>query len=285
MRRRALPRCCSTRGRATSACPATLIERLAFTCDLEARPAEEAAASIEADDIAAARRRVTSVQVPDEVVEALCATGLAFGVPSLRVATLALRAAKAAAALAGRDAVTKEDAELAAALVLAPRATRLPATEDAPDEAEPEPPAPNAPEPPQPADAADTPPPDEAAPGESETKPLSDSVAEATRAAIPADLLAALAGAAGGAPRAARLAARAARRARPPPAAGPPARAAARRAAADASPSSIRCARRRRGSRCAAAPPRHKPGQRSPAACWSAARISGSPATSSAPRR
>ena len=181
---------------------ATLIERLAFTCDLEARPAEEAAASIEADDIAAARRRVTSVQVPDEVVEALCATGLAFGVPSLRVATLALRAAKAAAALAGRDAVAKEDAELAAALVLAPRATRLPAAEDAPNEAEPEPPAPDAPEPPQPADAADTPP-DEATPGESETKPLPDSVAEATKAAIPADLLAALAGAAGGAPRAA----------------------------------------------------------------------------------
>ena len=142
--------------------PAALIERLAFTFELEARPGEEAAASLEVADIAAARRRVAWVLVPDEIVEALCATGIAFGVPSLRIATLAVRAAKAAAALAGRDTVAKEDAELAAALVLAPRATRLPPAEDAPEQAEPEPPAPDTPEPPQPADATDTPPPDEA---------------------------------------------------------------------------------------------------------------------------
>ncbi len=189
-------------GQGDERAPAALIERLAFTFNLEARTGEEAV-SLEAADIAAARRRVASVLVPDEIVEALCATGIAFGVPSLRIATLAVRAAKAAAALAGRDTVAKEDAELAAALVLAPRATRLPPTEDAPEEAEPEPPAPDTPEPPQPADATDTPPPDEATPGKSEPMPLSDSVAEATKAAIPADLLAALAVAAGGAPRAA----------------------------------------------------------------------------------
>ena len=137
--------------------------------------------------------------MPDDVIEALCATGLAFGVPSLRVATLAVRAAKAAAALAGRDVVAREDAELAAALVLAPRATQLPAArEDEPGPEDEPPPEDDAPEP---AAAADTPPPDAAKPNETETQKLADTIAEATKAAIPADLLAALAGAAAGAPR------------------------------------------------------------------------------------
>ncbi len=188
-------------GRDDERAPEALVERLAFTLDLEKASAEPDLLPLEPDEIAGARARVTEVVVPDDILEALCATGLAFGVPSLRVATLAVRAAKAAAALDGRDAVTREDAELAAALVLAPRATRLPAARDdeTQEEAEPPPPEPEAPE--QPADAADTPPPDEATPGEAQ--PLADSVAEATRAAIPAELLAALAGAAAGAPRAA----------------------------------------------------------------------------------
>ncbi len=264
-------------GRDDERAPEALVERLAFTLDLEKASAEPDLLPIEPDEIAWARARVTEVVVPDDILEALCATGLAFGVPSLRAATLAVRAAKAAAALDGRDAVTREDAELAAALVLAPRATRLPAAQDdgTQDEAEPPPPEPEAPE--QPADAADTPPPDEATPGEAQ--PLADSVAEATRAAIPADLLAALAGAAAGAPRAA-PAARAARRGRPPRADAPQAPVAARPAAAGASPSSTRCAPPRRGSRCAAAPPAP-----SPAACWSAARTSASPASSSRWRR
>ncbi len=175
-------------GRDDERAPAALVERLAFMVDLEARRDEMAFDPVDPDEMAEARVRAPKVVVSDDIFEALCATGLAFGVPSLRVATLAVRAAKAAAALDGREAVTREDAELAAALVLAPRATRLPAAADeAPDEAAPEPPAPDAPD--EPADVADTPPPDEATPGE--TKPLADSVAEATKAAIPADLLAA----------------------------------------------------------------------------------------------
>ena len=181
-------------GREDERAPAALCERLAFALDLDRASLDDI--PFDDENIASARACAPNVAVPDDVMEALCAAGIAFGVPSLRVATLAVRAAKAAAALDGRDRVAAEDAELAAALVLAPRATRLPATEDPPDEAEPDPP-----EPQPPADAADPPSPDDASQAESETKPLADSVADATRAAIPADLLAALALAAG-APRA-----------------------------------------------------------------------------------
>ena len=161
--------------------PTALVERLAFHLDLAGlRPAE-----IENDDdvdIAAAHARLPAVSAGDDVLEAIAAAGLAFGVPSLRVAGLALRAAKAAAAFAGHDAVAAEDLELAAALVIAPRATQLPPPpeseqQDQPNEAPPEPPP------------DDTPKESSAEPG---SQDLTDLVVEATRAAIPPDLLAAL---------------------------------------------------------------------------------------------
>ncbi|MFZ4758984.1 MAG: magnesium chelatase subunit D, partial [Burkholderiaceae bacterium] len=200
--------------------PAALLERLAFRVDLTAVSMATMAALGDATDtdaqaVADARLRLASVGADDEVVSALCAVGLALGVASVRATVLALRAARAAAALDGRDRVDAEDAALAARLVLAPRATRWPtpaesASEqtDPPDTPDiPEPPdgaAPGDPSPPvdpgepppvEPPEAVDTPPAPPPPPDDTvrPDRPLDEVVLEAARAAIPAGLLAGLA--------------------------------------------------------------------------------------------
>jgi magnesium chelatase subunit D len=72
------------------------------------------------------RAVVPQVQVPEALIEALCAAALALGVGSARAAWLAVRVARASAALCDRPLADADDAALAARLVLAPRATRLP---------------------------------------------------------------------------------------------------------------------------------------------------------------
>jgi magnesium chelatase subunit D len=147
------------------------------------------------------------VQVPDDAIEALCHAALSLGVDSLRAPWLALRAARAAAALDERDTVDDDDLALAARLVLAPRATRLPpqATPDtaaAPSELPPETPPdlpPEAPAEAPPSEPADpsadvAPPPDDAAtPAQPQPEQaLDDVILEAALAALPAGLLARL---------------------------------------------------------------------------------------------
>lgn len=127
--------------------------------------------------IAEARARRHQVEVSAETAHALCATAVALGIASLRAPILALRAAVAAAALAGRREVAPEDATLAARLVLAPRATMLPAAE---------PPA-EAPPPQEETPQADSSTPPAAAEGT-----LEDRVIAAATAALPAQLLAGL---------------------------------------------------------------------------------------------
>ncbi|MGZ5926401.1 MAG: VWA domain-containing protein, partial [Rhizomicrobium sp.] len=81
----------------------------------------------EASMIAAAAARLSAVgPVAREYVEALVKTALLFGIGSVGVPLLALKVARASAALSGRDTVDREDAVLAARLVLAPRAMTLP---------------------------------------------------------------------------------------------------------------------------------------------------------------
>jgi magnesium chelatase subunit D len=144
----------------------------------------------ERDDraIAAARARLAGVTPSAEGVEALCATALVLGIGSLRAPLLALRAARALAALAGRAVVAAEDLEGAARLVLAPRATCLPTMEEEADESADQPP-PDQPPPPDRQEAADQdrPPPDPA-----EMPPLADLVLAAAAASIPPGLLARL---------------------------------------------------------------------------------------------
>ena len=223
--------------------PPALTDRLAFQLDLSAiamrdafdadaassfgaadaavssGAADAALPSDAADTVAQARALLPKVQANADLIEALCAAALALGIGSLRAPMLALRVARAAAALDGRDSVTPEDAALAARLVLASRATRLPApppadttadAEDNPPDADPPADEAEASDPPAPPaddderkndndndidnedgddDKADaSPPPESPQP----TQPLDDVVLEAARAAIPAGLLAQL---------------------------------------------------------------------------------------------
>ena len=175
-----------------------LADRLAFQLDLSAisvRDAFEADAQPHldiADDMAQARALLPSVQTDDTLVQALCAAALALGIASIRASLLALRVARAAAALDARDTVTEQDAALAARLVLAPRATRLPPAspsdvDDQPDDA--------ADTPPEQGDQEDDKSADNDPNGATEpqpTQPLEDVVLEAAQAAIPAGLLAQL---------------------------------------------------------------------------------------------
>jgi magnesium chelatase subunit D len=110
--------------------PGSLLDRLAFHLELTDICVREAVEPrFGTCEIAAARERLPSVGADVEIVAALCATAVALGIGSIRPPLLALRAARAAAALAGRESVSETDAALAARLVFAARATTLPAPE------------------------------------------------------------------------------------------------------------------------------------------------------------
>ncbi|QHE76827.1 magnesium chelatase subunit D [Hydrogenophaga sp. PBL-H3] len=180
--------------------PATLLDRVAFHLPLQAAESDDdAAVDWTCAEIEAARALLARVSVPESVVQALCAASLVWGVNSMRAPLLAVRVARAAAALSGMDEAEEVHASLAARLVLAPRATRVPATPAEETDDTPPPPA-EAQEPaPDEDDAQDTPPPDakqdalDHTPDEEEAPgALDDRLIEAVRAAIPPGLLAAL---------------------------------------------------------------------------------------------
>jgi magnesium chelatase subunit D len=164
---------------------AALLDRLAFWIDLDPIGMRETVdGSLDRHAVEQAQARLASVTIPDDALAALCSTALSLGIGALRPCLLAVKAAGAHAALFGRQAVSMEDAAAAARLVLAPRATILPQEEPAPPP-EPEPPPPD---------------PNEQQSQDDESRmqdgtPPADVVLEAARAAIPASLLARLAGA------------------------------------------------------------------------------------------
>ena len=183
--------------------PAALLDRQAFRLDLERVAPSDAVvaeAAIEAEGgkaVAKARARLARVFLGDDVAEALASTAVALGIDSLRAVILALRAARAAAALDGTASVGETHARLAAEIVLAPRATQLPmAPEDA---AEDQPPTDQEPPQPEPPAEQEEPPPenpddqnrdDQRQP---EAMPdLDDLILAAAAAAIPPGLLAQL---------------------------------------------------------------------------------------------
>jgi magnesium chelatase subunit D len=157
--------------------PAALRDRLAFHIDLDARASILPPPSTE--------------EVPcrdDEALAALCGAALSFGILSLRAPVLALRAARAAAMLSGRSVMLRQDLDVAARLVLAPRALALPA----PDAAD------------LPQSAADPPQADGSAAERvddmADAQDLEDRIVEAARAALPAQILAGMAAQASRAP-------------------------------------------------------------------------------------
>lgn len=127
------------------------------------------------DAIVAARERWTTVRVDDAVLEALCAACVALGIGSARAPWYALQAARISAALAGRDSVEHDDAELAARLVLAPRARQLPAPPPHAGQDDPPPPPPSEPKERQEEEEMAVP-----------DQPLDEQVLAAAAAAIPA---------------------------------------------------------------------------------------------------
>jgi len=185
--------------------PASLADRLAFRLLMGAQDEDEEGPEWSAQEVLKARQLLPQVTMDDEAVQALCAAALALGIDSLRASVFAVRVARAAAALSGSHTVEEEHTGVAARLVLAPRATRLPPqappesqedeAETPPEEAKeapPEPPSPDA----QNNEAQENSPPEESDetqnedPGPSEN--LADLVLEAAQAAIPAGLLASL---------------------------------------------------------------------------------------------
>ncbi|MGJ5179159.1 magnesium chelatase subunit D [Bradyrhizobium oligotrophicum] len=156
---------------------AALADRLACHLDLSRVARADLGESLfTSSDIAAARALLPQVRLSDEAIAALTTTACALGIDSLRAPLLACRVARIAAALDGASTVDEPHIACAARLVLAPRATRLPANEeDAEPDAQPdEPPADDQ------QNESDKP---------IEDGPLEDRVLDAAQAAIPLDLL------------------------------------------------------------------------------------------------
>ena len=170
--------------------PIELVDRLAFHVDLQqiSHAALDQAIDFFEGALMASAVHLSArdaQEVSDDITQALCATAMALGIDSIRAAIFARRVAELAGRWFGHAQTDKEDAELAARLVLAPRATVIPqappAQEDPPEE----------PPPPQDQDTeAQDKENDESNPQDLEN--LDDVVLEAARAAIPAGLLAQL---------------------------------------------------------------------------------------------
>ncbi|OZA31358.1 MAG: magnesium chelatase [Novosphingobium sp. 17-62-9] len=155
--------------------PPALMERIAFDLSLNAvRPADLATPLPERT------ASCPAATLDSDELSALAATATALGVASLRPLLQSAAAARAHAALAGRDLAEMADLEVATRLVIAPRATQLPPEEQAPPPPPPEP----EPEPPEAEqDRSDN--------DDDDTPPdiPEDLLIEAARAMIPPDVL------------------------------------------------------------------------------------------------
>ncbi len=161
--------------------PAALRDRLAYHVDLNGISCREVDYfSIDGEVPPAARKRLPLLQPSGEQIEAICAAAAALGIPSLRAPLLALRVARASAALAEHAEIEQDDIALAARLVLAPRALMFPQGEE-----------------PEPGEQQPEQPPEQSSEGGQSDSPGIDRVLDqvvlaAVEAALPPDVLAAL---------------------------------------------------------------------------------------------
>ena len=153
--------------------PDILADRLGIHIDLTELSLRDVAGEIGAVDEAATMPELLTAQT-----EAMTATALALGIDSLRAPILALRVAQSMAALEQEKAVADDHLALATRLVLAPRATMIPAPEDVEDESKDDPP------PPEPEETPEQPP-----ETNKDAPALEDLLIEAANAVLPDDLL------------------------------------------------------------------------------------------------
>lgn len=113
-----------------------LAERLAFSVDLSDCSLSDAQ---DKQPCSAKPIAVKDVTLPTYTIEQITRVAEDLGIDSMRAPLFAIRAARAHAALNGRDRVIADDLEIACALTLAHRATRIPEPE-AQDEDQPPPP-------------------------------------------------------------------------------------------------------------------------------------------------
>ncbi len=119
--------------------PLALLDRLAF--HIEPTEAATPVRLPAAADLDAARKRLPRVQVSDDALPTLVTLAARFGIHSLRAPSLALRAARALAALNAEMTVTDAHLQEAAELVYPSRATMMPP--EAEEETMPETPEPD----------------------------------------------------------------------------------------------------------------------------------------------
>lgn len=155
--------------------PTTLTDRLAFHVSLDGLSASDC----QIPNLPKTQGDPATVCIDDKAIRDLVLLAKQLGVSGLRAPLFAIRTAKASCALQNRQNVTSDDLEIAAALVLGPRATMLPADQPPPEQSD-------QPESPREADqgADHQPNPD---------TPPEEFLLEAALAALPNDILAKLA--------------------------------------------------------------------------------------------
>jgi magnesium chelatase subunit D len=169
--------------------PGALLDRLALHLNLgAAHYGDDRDAPFDVEQIASARATLPQVTADAEMVKAICYAAAAIGIASVRAPIFAMKVACVHAALSRRRRVEDEDAIVATRLVLAPRATVLPPPMDrSPEQSSDRDQKPNSRAPDSPGLQSTDDQSTAVSSGE-----LEDIVLDATRAAIPAHVLAQL---------------------------------------------------------------------------------------------